>query len=312
MRIAIVNIDRSLYPRPLFHSSTLSNMDLNEDPSKYDDHLVDSSGKVAVFAKLAELSFDTSTVDRWLFIYPKWRELVKQIQTMMIIVSEDYFLRNQWFQQSVSVAVDAVGILNLNHQLQEMTESLDSVIDSFLHMESRGQTVLINDIHDVFGYGLEEDEPLEDFVRKRTLVYRINSKNEINFIRELPEDDVRKSLLLVWWNINEDKLDENLSFGADVLPVLQTLCVTQLFDSSRTHAFCHVLSRSSLAPSLSSIEIRSLLEEMKEQDFIVLDDTLAQLHDRVQISINKRYWNDLPKLQSKGVLMDIDIEEFDV
>ncbi|KAL4248367.1 hypothetical protein ABKN59_009697 [Abortiporus biennis] len=333
---------RSFTPDPLSHYSVLDDMDLNEDPSKYND-LVDSSGKVAVFAKFAERRLNILLGDHWFYIYySKWRELVEQIQTVVIAIFEDYFHRNKWFQQSVSIGDDAVGILNLNHQLQEMIESLDSIMDSFLHMESRGQTVFINDINDVFGFGLNKGRPSEDFVQLHTLVYQINSKNEINFIRELPEDDMspsvnhalnssytaclssqifnqsqygtwnlmkmlpsfgrRLQLLKVRWDMDEDDLDENLSFGADVLPVLQTLRVTQLFGSSRTHAFCRVLSRSSLASSLSSIGIWGLPEEMKEQDSIALDDILAQLHDRVQIAIEKSRWKFFPKLESKGVL----------
>ncbi|KAI0788700.1 hypothetical protein C8Q75DRAFT_892284 [Abortiporus biennis] len=153
-------------------------------------------------------------------------------------------------------------------------------------------------------YSLNDASPARQWLSWTQTPNTLNSLSihASDLMKMLPSFGRRLQLLKVRWDMDEDDLDENLSFGADVLPVLQTLCVTQIYDSSRTHAFCHVLSRSSLASSLSSIEIWSLPEEMKEQDSIVLDDTLAQLHDRVQIAIEKSRWKFFPKLESKGVL----------
>ncbi|KAI0783286.1 hypothetical protein C8Q75DRAFT_473719 [Abortiporus biennis] len=107
------------------------------------------------------------------------------------------------------------------------------------------------------------------------------------------------------WNMREDKMNENLSFSADVLPALQTLNIAALYHPPLVRAFCRVVSRSSLSSSLSCIQIECLPIKSNQQACnVLLDDTLAQLHDHVQIEILKKYSRSLLKLKSKGVLVD--------
>ncbi|KAI0788698.1 hypothetical protein C8Q75DRAFT_185533 [Abortiporus biennis] len=114
----------------------------------------------------------------------------------------------------------------------------------------------------------------------------------------LPSLGRHLQLLRVYWNMYEDKLDESLSFGADVLPVLQTLVIDTLSQSTQVRTFCRVFSRSGLASSLRYIQIRDVVKV----SLVLLDDTLAKLDDHVQIAVERARWEFLPKLKSKGVL----------
>ncbi|KAL4248370.1 hypothetical protein ABKN59_009691 [Abortiporus biennis] len=328
-------IDYSLYP-PLSHSSVLCDMDLNWYPSKYDE-LADCSGKVAVFAKLVH--------KKW------WRG--------NILTNN---LQNYFPPKWEGVSISDVVILNLNNQFQEMIEMLDNIIDGFVHVKSYGQTLSFDDFPDVLGFPWsEKDEQLVSFLRKHTLVYRIDSENDIYVIPEFPKDGIQNSVAVsstatraledryqqtrgrnhlyadieletqrstktcteflldgppLLSNLQSVKLlcvsylvvpakvepDENLSFGAEVLPVLQTLTITELDFPSKVSAFCHVLLRSSLASSLCCIRIWcSTLEG--SYSFSLLDDTLSQLPDHVQIEIEEERWENLSKSMSKGVLV---------
>ncbi|KAL4248358.1 hypothetical protein ABKN59_009687 [Abortiporus biennis] len=390
-QLPIVNFTL-IYPPPLTYSSVLCNMDLNQKRFWKDGFIFDSSGKAAVFANLAEhlSKWNRNVLTAGIFydVPPKWKDLGKQIQNIVIAVFEGWFHRNNWFQQSLSINNDAANVLNLNNTMwQELIEGLDAIIESFLHVESYGHTIIVDDIPNVLGVGWKMDEPLRTFLERNTsppkssisrnilyevstasftcqqLIYNffpnitylkleaieINSSHILhppsilkkkplplsklrvhpikapamfqwlswshtltslsihatNLLDMLPSFGRNVQFLCVQWDMSRSQLDENLSFGADVLPALQTLLIYPYYHLNLVSVFCHILSRSSVSSSLSCIKIGDLPNLMNEQDFIVLDDTLAQLHDRVQISINKRYWNDLPKLQSKGVLMDI-------
>ncbi|KAL4242705.1 hypothetical protein ABKN59_011661 [Abortiporus biennis] len=296
-------------------------MDLDEDRSEYKD-LVDSAGKVVVFAKwgkrISKEKINVST-DHILFPriwYPKWNKLLKQIRNIMIAVFEGYFRRNNWFQQSCSI-VDDIGhvLISNDYLLKEMTGVLDAIIESFVYEELYGQTVTINDIPDVLGYGRKTNEPLDSLLREDTLVYRIKSKNSIYIVHEVAKDEIQRSVNAAveellqhddWIDVElNSQMNENLSFGADVLPALQTLNIAALHDPPLVRAFCRVVSRSSLSSSLSCIQIECLPIKSNQQACnVLLDDTLAQLHDHVQIEILKRYSGSLLKLKSKGVLVD--------
>ncbi|KAL4243651.1 hypothetical protein ABKN59_011337 [Abortiporus biennis] len=99
------------------------------------------------------------------------------------------------------------------------------------------------------------------------------------------------------------EIDESISFGADVLPTLQTLVVVIDKMDKSTKSF-HALSRSVFSPTLSCIRIWfPEIRRWDEEDCRGLDDTFVQLPRQIRIEIEKRYWKGLPKLKSKGVLV---------
>ncbi|KAL4248362.1 hypothetical protein ABKN59_009694 [Abortiporus biennis] len=311
-------------------------MNLNKDLSEY-EHLVNSSGKVVVFMKLAELvsqdwwvegNILNTSVDSNCDCPRTWVRLTKQIQETVIAVFEDYFHRNNWLPQSISVANDAVCILKLKNHLPEMIEFLNTIMENFLHVEwSYDHSIAINgcesDDHSQSEWE-EEEGGLDEFLEEHTLVYRIDSQDDIYAIDELPTDEIQQSSLsthatdlpkmlplfgqhLQFLNIQWDnELDENsdLSLGDDVLPVLQILQIN-LFGLPPLRQLCDILLTSKFASSLSFIQIPQppppTNSESSEEDFHVLDDALGQLPDCVRIEISQEYWEHLPKSKSRGV-----------
>ncbi|KAL4241991.1 hypothetical protein ABKN59_000640 [Abortiporus biennis] len=341
-------------------------MDLNKDSSEY-EQLVDSSGKVVIFAKIAEWVSE----DPWLrgnifkneyyrYNYsPKWEDLVKQIQATVIAVFEDYFCQNNWLQHGFSIIDDIAGIFEGGNLLQQMTESLDATIAELAELYSR--TLSIADIPNICGFDFEffiSPSKVNKFLRDHMLIYSIDSENGIYIVLDLPHDEPQKlvttameellqrmpavipqwllwtkmpntlqslsintldlpkmfpscsrhlQFLRVYWITNQNELDQNVSFGADVLPTLQTLVISSLDCISDFRAFHDVLSRSTISSSLSCIQIQYLpsSHQMEEQSWRVLDDTLVQLPDHVQIKLEDKYWQFLPQLQSKAMPWDV-------
>ncbi|KAI0796845.1 hypothetical protein C8Q75DRAFT_213956 [Abortiporus biennis] len=133
------------------------------------------------------------------------------------------------------------------------------------------------------------------------------SINTLDLPKMFPSCSRHLQFLRVYWITNQNELDQNVSFGADVLPTLQTLVISSLDCISDFRAFHDVLSRSTISSSLSCIQIQYLpsSHQMEEQSWRVLDDTLVQLPDHVQIKLEDKYWQFLPQLQSKAMPWDV-------
>ncbi|KAI0783132.1 hypothetical protein C8Q75DRAFT_785005 [Abortiporus biennis] len=100
--------------------------------------------------------------------------------------------------------------------------------------------------------------------------------------------------------------DEALSFGYQLLPVLELICVYFRSDTAVSQ-FCTMFSRSLPSPTLSSLEI-TCWEKVKT--LTDLDDTLSILPRHTKVEISVHAWESLPKLKKNGMLVALTVDMY--
>ncbi|KAL4243951.1 hypothetical protein ABKN59_011987 [Abortiporus biennis] len=294
-------------------------MDLQWDCSKC-DHFLDSSGKIAVFTKMAEIISTDPSRGHILnapcyFLPTKWQKLVKKIQVMMLSMFEHYFRRKHWFQQSVMIMDDIAYALEKNRLVRPMARYLDAEIEKFLHVMTYGQTISMNDISKLFGWN---DSPksqgeLRQILEDNTFVYRIYSMNEVYAIFDIPGPEIRRFVdialgsqqippvvfkWLSWtqaprtvWSlhIRASILDEMLpSFG-------QHLQILNLkWDISRSEIYTDISFGIDVLPALQTLVINYLYQ----RDVDAFCDVLLRTNTSSTLSCIRFWFSSFRKLSS--------------
>ncbi|KAL4248408.1 hypothetical protein ABKN59_006835 [Abortiporus biennis] len=111
--------------------------------------------------------------------------------------------------------------------------------------------------------------------------------------------------LLIYWRVPDDANNiSELSFGADILPVLTTLEVEFDSDSTGGLSFCHSLQLNQPSSMLSLIRLYRFPMSKDGHSLALLDDTLVSLPGLQYIEVDSESWSGLPKLREKGMIRD--------
>ncbi|KAL4246268.1 hypothetical protein ABKN59_009762 [Abortiporus biennis] len=127
---------------------------------------------------------------------PRWQQLIKTIQTMIRSKFTDLFFRNNWFQQSISIADDIDRVIECNNLTQLIAESLDDALENLLLTGWFNGTISIKDIPTFFPGGDSDPGALDINVAIRilmanTLTYCFHSVNDIYIVLDLPQLDIQ-------------------------------------------------------------------------------------------------------------------------
>ncbi|KAI0789534.1 hypothetical protein C8Q75DRAFT_766072 [Abortiporus biennis] len=127
---------------------------------------------------------------------PRWQQLIKTIQTMIRSKFTDLFFRNNWFQQSISIADDIDCVIECNNLTQLIAESLDDALENLLLTGWFDGTISIKDIPTFFP-GDSDPGALDSILvairilRANTLHYCFHSMNNIYIVLDLPQLDIQ-------------------------------------------------------------------------------------------------------------------------